>query len=151
MFELLYVFLIAMAWTGIMAGNSFFNTQLFATFFSTTHWRFSKFSCGFRSKAENCRNGLSFKKAFTVTAHHLSLNKLECSFTLYKYFVNYTPRFKSKLFSIISKSKNKCFQKWFFCFKTVFIFLIEWKRRELKSVKKDEKLSKEKIFWQTPI
>ena len=63
-FEPLYVFVIGMIWTGFIAGNSFFNTQLFGTFFSTSDRRFSTFSCGFRSKAENCRNGLSFKKAY---------------------------------------------------------------------------------------
>ena len=105
-FELLYVFLIDMAWAGLMAGNSFFNTQLFGTFFSTTDWRFSMFSCGFMCKTENCTNYLFFKKAFTL-AHQLSLNKIQCNygFTLYKYFVSYTLGFKLKLFSIIVNIK----------------------------------------------
>ena len=131
----MYVFLIDMAWTGFITGNSFFNTQLFGPFFSTNDWRFLIFSCGFRSKAENCRNSLFFKKAFTLTTYQLNLDKIECGFTLYKYFVNYTPGFKSKLFSIIVNTQINASKSDFSCLKIVFLFLLELKRRELKFVK----------------
>ena len=75
-----------------------------------------QFSCGFRSETEICRKGLFFKKAFTLTAHHLSLNKIERNygFTLFKYFVNYTPGFKLKLFSIIVNIKINASKSNFF-------------------------------------
>ena len=125
---------------GFMAGYSFFNTQDFGTFFSMTDWRFSTFSGGFTSKAENCRNSLFFKKVFTLTSHQFSLNKIVCSFALYKYFVNYTPGSKSKLFSIIVNTKINASKTDFFCLKIVFIFLFELKRRELKFVKSRKKI-----------
>ena len=95
--------------------------------------------CRFRSKAEKCRNGLFFKKAFTFTAHQLILNKIERGFTLYKIFVNYTPGFKSKLFSIVVNTKINASKSYFFCLKIVFIFLFELKRRELKFVKSSKR------------
>ena len=120
-----------------MAENSFLDTQLFGTIFSTTDRRFSTFSGGFWSKAENCRNGLFFKKACTLTAHQLSLHKIECNYgsTFYKYFVNYTPGFKSKLFSIIVNTKINTSKSDFFNWKIVFIFLFELKTWELTFVK----------------
>ena len=120
-----------------MAGNSFLDTQLFGTIFSTTDRRFSTFSRGFWSKAENCRNGLFFKKACTLTANQLSLHKIECNYgsTFYKYFVNYTPGFKSKRFSIIVNTKINTSKSDFFNWKIVFIFLFELKTWELTFVK----------------
>ena len=139
--ELLYVLLLDMAWTGFMTGNSFLDTQLFGTIFRTGDRRFSTFSRGFWSKAENCTNALFFKKACTLTAHQLSLNKIECNHgsTFYKYFFNYTPGFKSKLFLIIVNTKINASKSDFFNCKIVFIFLFELKIWELTFVKSSKR------------
>ena len=84
-FEPLYVFFIDMTGKGITAANSFCNTQLLDTFFSTLGWRFSTFSCGIRNKAENCRNGLFFKKALTFTTNSAWINE---SVTMSLHFTN---------------------------------------------------------------
>ena len=124
--ELLCIFLIIMAWTGLMSGKSFFNTQLFRKFFSTTDWRFSKFFCGFRSKAEN-----------SMVLH------------FFQYFVKFTPGFKAKLYSIMVNTEINV-SKSDFLFRSC-LPISAWikikKNSRFWRAQKETKLNKEKIFW----
>ena len=110
-----------------------------------------RFVAGSGAKLEICMNGLFFERALALTAHHFSVNKIECNYglRLCKYFVNYTPGFKSKLFNH-SKHKYKCFKKLFFLVEDchpISLWIKKKKNLNLWRVQKDKKLNKEKMSW----